>query len=59
VRIDNIAEYRRGKLDGKLAHDAAQRGGASYSIAYPRHHDDSYIAGWVAGWDNCAHGSAR
>lgn len=48
--ISDVAIYRAGKVDGQLDY----RNGASYSEAYPRTASDSYLAGWMAGWDSAA-----
>lgn len=48
--ISDMAEYRRGKAAG--ASDFSL--GLRYVLAYPRTATESFLAGWMAGWDSAA-----
>lgn len=50
IVIANVEEYRRGKVAG--ASDFSL--GLGYALAYPRTATESFLAGWMAGWDSKA-----
>jgi hypothetical protein len=50
VTISNMAEYRAGKVQA----DADYRLGAPYASVFPRTSSESFLAGWMSGWDAAA-----
>lgn len=52
MEITDVRSYRLGKLDAERAYLNGDRYSESFRTIAARG-DESYLAGWMVGWDNC------
>jgi hypothetical protein len=50
MEITDVRSYQAGKISGAVDY-RSYLNGERYSEAFPRTANDSFIAGWMVGWD--------
>ena len=58
MEITDVSSYQVGKTSG-AADYRKYLNGERYSEAFPRSANDSYIAGWMVGWDLAKRADSR